>query len=280
VIRLSEGHVVPSAEQLAKRKYCKWHDSYSHTTIECNYFRRHRQSALNDGQLTLDEGAEMKLDTNLFPVSMVNLEEKKILVHSDQTDTTWGKNVIVSDELRHQMIVPHSPKVGTWKENVARKATQRVKLTSAMLIEKYLRQQQDGFTSCSARGRGHPATGPVNPVSHGRGQLQHPGYAQPRGGGHMREEMRAHAIARPSGDVQQTSHTRKPIERGSKAIMMQGGETTKSGVIDDGGKDVILIIVVLCKLSSEVHMNGRCMATVGPTDEVVTADESGSTKQK
>jgi hypothetical protein len=40
VIKLSEGHIVPSAEQLAKRKYCKWHDSYSHTTNECNYFHR------------------------------------------------------------------------------------------------------------------------------------------------------------------------------------------------------------------------------------------------
>jgi hypothetical protein len=40
VIRLSEGHVVPSTERLAKRKYCKWHDSYSHSTNYCNYFCR------------------------------------------------------------------------------------------------------------------------------------------------------------------------------------------------------------------------------------------------
>jgi hypothetical protein len=53
VIRLSEGHVVPSAEQLAKKKYYKWHDSYSHTTNECNYFRRLVHSSLNDGRLTL-----------------------------------------------------------------------------------------------------------------------------------------------------------------------------------------------------------------------------------
>jgi hypothetical protein len=32
VIRLAEGHVIPTPEQLARRKYCKWHDSYSHTT--------------------------------------------------------------------------------------------------------------------------------------------------------------------------------------------------------------------------------------------------------
>jgi hypothetical protein len=38
VIRLAEGHVIPTIDSLAKRRYCKWHDSYSHNTNECNYF--------------------------------------------------------------------------------------------------------------------------------------------------------------------------------------------------------------------------------------------------
>jgi hypothetical protein len=32
VIWLTEGHVIPSADILAKKTYCKWHDSYTHTT--------------------------------------------------------------------------------------------------------------------------------------------------------------------------------------------------------------------------------------------------------
>jgi hypothetical protein len=40
VIRLTEGHVIPSVDILVKKTYCKWHDSYTHTTNECNYFRR------------------------------------------------------------------------------------------------------------------------------------------------------------------------------------------------------------------------------------------------
>jgi hypothetical protein len=40
VIRLKEGHVIPTSDQLGKRKYCKWHNSYSHTINECNYFCR------------------------------------------------------------------------------------------------------------------------------------------------------------------------------------------------------------------------------------------------
>jgi hypothetical protein len=39
VIQLTEGHVIPSADILAKKTYCKWRDSYTHTTHECNYFQ-------------------------------------------------------------------------------------------------------------------------------------------------------------------------------------------------------------------------------------------------
>jgi hypothetical protein len=41
-----EGHVIPNVDQLAKKKYCKWHDSCSHMTNECNYLHRQVQSAL------------------------------------------------------------------------------------------------------------------------------------------------------------------------------------------------------------------------------------------
>jgi hypothetical protein len=40
VIRLTEGHVIPSTDILAKKTYCKWHDSYTDTNNECNYFQR------------------------------------------------------------------------------------------------------------------------------------------------------------------------------------------------------------------------------------------------
>jgi uncharacterized protein YodC (DUF2158 family) len=49
VIRLKEGHSILVAEAIANGKYCKWHNSYSHTTNECNYFHQQVQSALNDG---------------------------------------------------------------------------------------------------------------------------------------------------------------------------------------------------------------------------------------
>jgi hypothetical protein len=37
----------------------------------------------------------MKLDTDLFPVSMVDLMDKKVLVRTDQAEMTKGKNVVI-----------------------------------------------------------------------------------------------------------------------------------------------------------------------------------------
>jgi hypothetical protein len=48
-IKLPSGHVIPSSKQLKKHAYCKWHNSYSHSTNDCNIFRRQVQSAMNEG---------------------------------------------------------------------------------------------------------------------------------------------------------------------------------------------------------------------------------------
>jgi hypothetical protein len=84
----------------------------------------------------------MKLDTDPFLVNVIDFEEKKVLVRSDKATTTEGENVIVSDELRSQMIKPRSPEVGVWKENIWQRPARRAKPMSAMLIKKYKRQQE------------------------------------------------------------------------------------------------------------------------------------------
>jgi hypothetical protein len=55
IIKLKGGYVIPTAEQLARKKYCKWHDSFSHITNECNYFCRQIQLALNDGHFLMEK---------------------------------------------------------------------------------------------------------------------------------------------------------------------------------------------------------------------------------
>jgi hypothetical protein len=59
----------------------------------------------------------MRLDVDPFLVDMVEFGEKKILVKTDQADTTKGKNMVILDELRNRMIKPRSPEIGVWKEN-------------------------------------------------------------------------------------------------------------------------------------------------------------------
>jgi hypothetical protein len=56
---------------------------------------------INNGRLTLADGGKMKLDIDLFPIGMVELMDKKVLVRTDLAEMTKGKNVVVSNELRN-----------------------------------------------------------------------------------------------------------------------------------------------------------------------------------
>jgi hypothetical protein len=60
----------------------------------------------------------MKLDTDPFPIGMVEIAHKKIPVRMDQAKTAKGKNVVISNDLHNRMIKPHNPEIGVWKENV------------------------------------------------------------------------------------------------------------------------------------------------------------------
>jgi hypothetical protein len=60
----------------------------------------------------------MKVDIDPFPVGMVEIKHKKILVHTDQAEMTKGKNVVVSNDLRNRMIKPHNQKMT--KTNLSR----------------------------------------------------------------------------------------------------------------------------------------------------------------
>lgn len=83
LIRLKEGHVIPPPEELGSKAYCKWHNSYSHATNDCNVFRRQVQSAIGDGRLKFAEGTKMKLDSDPFPINVVEFGNKKMLIRSD-----------------------------------------------------------------------------------------------------------------------------------------------------------------------------------------------------
>ena len=60
-IRIS--HTLPTFEELKRRAYCKYHNSFSHATNDCNVFRKQIQSAINDGRLSF---ADMQIDKQPF----------------------------------------------------------------------------------------------------------------------------------------------------------------------------------------------------------------------
>ncbi|TKC12036.1 hypothetical protein FA727_23640, partial [Robertmurraya kyonggiensis] len=88
-------HVIPPTEELRKRAYCKFHNSFSHATNDCNVFRRQVQSAINESRLKFHE---MQVDETPFPVNTMELQQPKVLVRPHQAESTKGKNVVIGEE--------------------------------------------------------------------------------------------------------------------------------------------------------------------------------------
>nr|AAX92796.1 retrotransposon protein, putative, unclassified [Oryza sativa Japonica Group]ABA93349.1 retrotransposon protein, putative, unclassified [Oryza sativa Japonica Group] len=64
-IQLSAGHTIPSAEELGKKRYCKWHNSGSHSTNDCKVFRQQIQVAIEGGKIKFDDSKKpMKVDAS------------------------------------------------------------------------------------------------------------------------------------------------------------------------------------------------------------------------
>ncbi|KAK1664743.1 hypothetical protein QYE76_052902 [Lolium multiflorum] len=72
-LKLPEGHKIPTAQEMNKRPYCKWHHTFTHTTNDCKVLRAQIQMAIESGRLTFGQFA-MKVDRRPFPdVNMVDL---------------------------------------------------------------------------------------------------------------------------------------------------------------------------------------------------------------
>ena len=103
--------MIPSAEELKKIKYCKWHNATSHNTNECKVFRQQLQSVIESGRINFDSSKTqklMKIDQHPVPANMLDARGKtKVLTseaaeksasvdpqHQVTTDDTKGKVLI------------------------------------------------------------------------------------------------------------------------------------------------------------------------------------------
>jgi hypothetical protein len=87
-------HTIPSMEELKRCAYCKWHNSFSHGTNDCNVFCRHIQSAINEGRLAFQE---MQVDTQSFPINTIEPTCKEVLVRHEVADKGKDENIAISD---------------------------------------------------------------------------------------------------------------------------------------------------------------------------------------
>jgi hypothetical protein len=79
-IKLSQFCTIPSAEELKRMKYCKWHNATSHDTNDCKIFRQQIQSTIEQGRLKFEAPAKaekpMKIDQHPFPTNTVEVSSK------------------------------------------------------------------------------------------------------------------------------------------------------------------------------------------------------------
>ena len=87
-------HAILSLEELKCHAYCKWHNTFSHATNDCNIFRRKIQSTVNEGRLSMHE---IKDDKASFSVHTIDLDKANVHIRPEQAEGAEGKNVIIGE---------------------------------------------------------------------------------------------------------------------------------------------------------------------------------------
>jgi hypothetical protein len=71
-IKLTGNHKIPSAEELKKKKYCKYHNSYNRSTNECRVFKELIQRAIDKGRIGVEKNkGDMNIEGHPFPMNMI-----------------------------------------------------------------------------------------------------------------------------------------------------------------------------------------------------------------
>ena len=135
-IKLSPNHVIPSAEELKKILYCKWHNATSHSTNECKVFRQQLQSAIESGRIkfgTSKAQKPMKIDQHPFPANMLEAKGKTKVLTSEAAE----KNASVDPQ--HRITTDDAKSKGLLGENSSSKNSPR----PGIVITR--RRQQEGW---------------------------------------------------------------------------------------------------------------------------------------
>jgi hypothetical protein len=156
-IMLSQFHTIPSAEELKRMKYCKWHNATSNDTDDCKIFRLQIQSAIEQGSLKFEAPTKaekpMKIDEHPFPTNMVEVSSKDTLRVRLLTSDSAKKKVAFDPKA--QVTVADVKGKGLLLEEGDLKLRRPV--TSQMLINKFQcrREKVKGREEWARRNEGH-----------------------------------------------------------------------------------------------------------------------------
>nr|KYP38879.1 Pro-Pol polyprotein [Cajanus cajan] len=97
-IVLPENHKIPPFEQRKGKKFCKYHNMYSHWTNNCVHFRDMIERAITDGRLAFEE-KDMKVDVDPFAAHTGYVELVSMPINMADVNVKDDENIEpISDE--------------------------------------------------------------------------------------------------------------------------------------------------------------------------------------
>jgi hypothetical protein len=74
-LKLHANHVIPSAGELKRKKYCKFHNATNHNMNECKIFRLNSQKAIEQGKIKFEPAKKPTMDIDGHPFLGVHMVE-------------------------------------------------------------------------------------------------------------------------------------------------------------------------------------------------------------
>ena len=140
-------------DQLKNKKFCKYHNTTSHSTNDCRIFRQHIQRAIQQEKLKFDTAQKMKIDDNPFPIdqNMVDVGllkgKTKVLTSakSRKARTIHPKMQISAYEYREIKRRRAEQKSLYEQGEMSKAETTKPRITSRILLNKWQRQKEKDY---------------------------------------------------------------------------------------------------------------------------------------
>ena len=152
-MKLPTNHVILPPDLLKNKKFCKYHNTTSHTTNDCRIFRQHIQRAIQQGKLKFDTAQKMKVDDNPFlgDQNMVDARllkgKTKVLTSTKlrEVGTVNPKKQISADEYREIRRRHNKQKSWYEQEETSKDGVTKPWVTSQILLNKWQRQKEKDY---------------------------------------------------------------------------------------------------------------------------------------